>query len=123
MPLQRTWETVRIDLTTPGEWIEVKTKLGKDDERRRTALLLRGQRIRAGESLTEFDAAAMFDAAVFATIEVAAQAWSVRDPETNKVAELTPANIRALSDEDIAIISRKLEEMYTPPLSEDEAKN
>lgn len=123
MPLQRTWEVERVALSTPGEWIEIKRTLGKDDERQRSAILLRGQMVRSAESLTEFDAGAMIEAAPFATLLVAAKAWNVIDPETGRKAPLTEANLRALSNEDLALVNARMDELYAPPLTEDEAKN
>ena len=125
MPLQRTSDTdvERIQLTDPDEWIEVKRKLGKDDERRRTSILLRGQTVKAGESITEFDAGAVLAEAPFATLFVVAKKWNVRDPETTKVAPLTEANMRALSDEDMALINAAFERLYAEPLSEEALKN
>lgn len=121
MPLQRTWETVRIDLTTPGEWIEVKTKLGKDDERRRTALLLRGQPIVDGK-VQGTDAGALLAEAPFATLIVVAKNWNVIDPETGRKAQLTEANLRALSDDDLELLNSRFEELYAEP-SEADLKN
>ena len=123
MPLQRTWEVERVALSTPGEWIEIKKKLGKDDERRRNGILLRGQTVRAGETITEFDAGPMVEEAPFATLLVAAKAWNIIDPETGRKAPLTEANMRALSDEDLALVNTRMDELYAPPLTEDEAKN
>ena len=53
MPLRKTSDAdlVRIDLTTPGEWVEVKRRLGVDDERNVVRRMLRGQRIAPGPSV------------------------------------------------------------------------
>lgn len=111
----------RIELSSPGEWIEVKRKMGKDDERRRSAIMLRGQPVVDGE--IQFDAGVLMEAAPFATLFVVAKKWNVVDPETGRVASLNEANMRALSDEDMAIIKAKFEELYAEPLTEDQAKN
>lgn len=116
-------DLVRIDLTD-GDWIEVKRSLGKDDERRRTAILLRGQKrspTAAGEM--ELDVGALYDAAPFATLEVALKAWSLKNPVTNKVAAITPETIRAISDEDMEIINAEMEKRYGEPLTEEQEKN
>lgn len=125
MPLQRTSDTdvERIPLTDPDEWIEVKRKLGKDDERRRTSMLLRGQMVRAGESITVFDAGASLAFAPFATLFTVAKKWNVKDPETGRVAALTEGNMQALSDEDMALINAAFERLYAEPLSEEALKN
>lgn len=125
MPLLKTSNTdlVRVELSTPGEWVEVKRKLGKDDERRRSMLILAGQRVTAGQPLTEYDLGPLLQAVAFATMEVAIKQWSIVDAETGKPADLTAANLRALSDEDVALISAAFGEMYAPPRSDDETKN
>ncbi len=123
--LQRTSDTELEEIAiTDGDTVWVKRRLGKDDERRRTSLMLRGQMVERGrERLTEFDAGALYDAAVFATFEVAIKKWTVKDPETNRVAEITAANIRALSDEDVKILGDALDALYPKPMTEDQAKN
>ncbi len=125
MPLLKTSNTdlARIELSTPGEWVEVKRKLGKDDERRRSMLILAGQRVTAGQALTEYDLGPLLQAVAFATMEVAIKAWSIVDALTGQLAELTPANLRALCDEDVAIIAEQFGELYTPQRSDDEVKN
>lgn len=126
MPLQRTWEVVRIELSTPGEWIEVKAKMGKDDERRRSSLMLRGQVLDPAElaaGIQRFDAGAMVAEAPFATLITVAKDWNLVDPETGRKAPLTEANLRAISDEDLAILTAKFEELYPPELTEKQAKN
>lgn len=122
MPLARTWEVERIALSSPGEWIEVKAKMGKDDERRRTSLLLRGQPIVDGRVVAN-DAGALLAEAPFATLIAVARNWNVIDPETGRKAQLTEANLRALSDEDMEIINARFEELYEPALPEEQAKN
>lgn len=125
MPLLRTSnnDVERVALTDPDEWVEVKRKLGKDDERRITQMILRGQMVKVGESLDTFDAGAAVDSAVFATMEVAIQKWSIIDPVTKRVAQLSSQNLRALSDEDVALISTALESLYAPEISDDDRKN
>lgn len=125
MPLQKTSNTdlVRIDLSTPGEWVDAKRKLGKDDERRRSMLILAGQRVEPGQVLTEYDLGPLLQAVTFATMEVAIRRWSITDEATGQPAALTAANLRALSDADLDLISAKFGEMYAPPRSDDETKN
>lgn len=116
-------DVVRIELSTPGEWVDVKRRMGVDDERRRNALMLRGQPLKPGGQLTELDAGALVAEAPFATLVVVARAWNVTDPETGKRAALTEENLRALSDEDLAIVQAKFEELYAPALTEEQGKN
>lgn len=123
--LQITSDTdlVRIDLTD-GDWIEVKRALGKDDERRRTRLMLSGQKtaLVPGAEI-ELDMGALYDSAAFATLEVVLKRWSLKDPVTNKVAPINRDTIRAIGDEDMTIIESELERLYGEPLTEEEAKN
>lgn len=124
--LQRTSDSdlVRVELTG-GDWARVKRRLGRDDERRRVRLTLRGQEVDAQSRtvLRVLDAGALYDEAVFATIEVALKEWSLIDPVTGEVAEITSASIRAMADEDVAVLSAALDELYESPLTEDQAKN
>lgn len=116
-------DLVRIDLTD-GDWIEVKRALGKDDERRRTSIMLRGQKSTLeGAGDMEVDFGALFDTAPFATLEVALKHWSLKDPTTNRVAPITRTTIRAIGDEDMEIIAAELEKLYGEPLTEEQEKN
>lgn len=118
MPLQKTSndDLVRVHLPAPGEWVDVKARLGRDDERARIARMLQGQKVRAGEAITEFDFGALYDFAVFATMEVAIKRWSFKDP-------LTPSNLRALDDDSVNAITAWFEEHYEQPRTEAAAKN
>ena len=124
--LQRTSDSdlVKVDLTD-GDWAMVKRRLGKDDERRRVRLTLRGQKVDPATRavLGELDAGALYDEAVFATIEVALKEWSLVDPLTGEVAEITSESIRAMADEDLRLLGVALNDLYAPALTEDQAKN
>lgn len=125
MPLGKTSNSdlVRIALTDPNEWVEVKQKIGVADERAIQAISLRGQRIAVGEAVTEVSLAALFESAPFATMEVAIKRWSITDPTTGREAALTVENIHSLSDADVAIISARLAELYPAPRGEEEKKD
>ena len=118
MPWLKTSDSdlVTISLPSEGEWVKVKAKLGRDDERSVTRLLLTGQRVEAGKTLETFDLGAIFEQAVFATFEVAIKAWSSALP-------ITPANIRSLDDESVQSIRAALEALYEKPRTDDESKN
>lgn len=114
-------DLVRIEVTD-GDWVEVKRALGRDDERRVVQLLLNGAKLDMTlEVRTQLGD--MQDGIVFATLEVALKRWSLRDPETNRVADINRRTIRALDDADLAIIREKLDELYPGPRSDDERKN
>lgn len=125
MPLLKTsnTEVERIELSTPGEWVEVKRRMGKDDERREMSNRMRGQTIAPGSEITELDLGALNENAPFARLEAVLRNWNLIDPDTGRVAQVTAANIRALSDEDMGIISARMTELYAPPLSDDDRKN
>lgn len=120
--LQRTSDAdlERVELTD-GDWVEVKRKLGKDDERERQRRMLRGVGLKGGK-LDAADASVAFEA-VFCTFEVALKAWSLTDGDTGEVAPITPAAIRAMDDEDVKILALALNDLYEPPLTGAEAKN
>ena len=114
-------DLVRIEVTD-GDWVEVKRALGRDDERRVVQVLLNGAKLDMTlEVRTQLGD--MQDGIVFATLEVALKRWSLRDPETNRVADINRRTIRALDDADLAIIREKLDELYPGPRSDDERKN
>lgn len=117
MPLLKTSDRdlVRIDLPTPGEWVEVKARLGRDDEREIQRRMLRGQNVKPGEVPEAFDLGLILDAATFCTLEVAIKAWSFSEP-------VTAENLRALDDASIDAINRRLNELY-PEQRTEAAKN
>jgi len=114
-------DLVRIDVTD-GDWVEVKRALGRDDERRIIQLVLNGAQLDSGDELRRM-VGDMQDGIVFATLEVALKRWSLRDPETNRIAPITRRTIRALADEDLGIIRERLDELYPGPRSDDDRKN
>lgn len=119
MPLQKTSNSdlVRIDLPAPGEWVEVKRVLGRDDERAISARLLRGQMVtRPGEPMEAFDAGVLYENAIFSTFAVAIKRWSFDEP-------VTLENIRALDDASVQAISDWMKVHYRGPRAEDDAKN
>lgn len=111
----------RIDVTD-GDWVEVKRALGRDDERRIIQLLLNGAQVDRSLDVRA-QLGDMQDGIVFATLEVALKKWSLRDPETNRVADINRRTIRALSDEDLGIIRDRLGELYPGPRLDDDRKN
>lgn len=120
MPLIRaSRETVRIDLPSPGEWVEVKRTLGRND--RLTVSRRAGEAMRiiidaSGARRAEIDAVLAQELADYAVLEVAIVRWSFPDP-------LTPENIRCLDDESLAVIKARLDELYPAERTETERKN
>lgn len=125
MPLLRTSNTdlERIYLSDPTEWIDVKRKQGKDDERAIQRLINNARTLDAAGNVTGWETGTLIELASFATLEVVAKKWNVIDPETGRVAPLTGQALRALSDEDLAIVQARLEELYGEPKTEAELKN
>lgn len=110
-------------ITLPaGEWVEVKRRLGKDDEREIVKRTLRGQRIAPGQSLSTFDVGAVVDGAGFALLEVVIKRWHICDQDGEPL-ELTDENLRALDDETVNAIKASLDELYPSPRSDDDRKN
>jgi hypothetical protein len=94
MPLLTTVELIRIELPTPGEWVDVKAQLSKGEQKKIEAAAL-GLNIRlhggmsaqsdVDLSITE----TVVDALAFRGLELGIVAWSFPEPPT-------PANIRLL---------------------------
>lgn len=119
MPLQRTRDDdlVRIQLPEPGEWVDVKRVLGRDDERAITAAMLRGQQVSmTGQMPATFDAGALFEHAIFATFAVAIKRWSFAEP-------VTLENLKALDDASVEVIKEWMGANYKGARSEADAKN
>lgn len=120
MPLDHGDKTlVRIDLPEPGEWVEVKRKLGRDDERMSMQIMFTGQKKKLADgtpTFDELDVGPFLGVAEFAVMSVAIQKWSFPEP-------ITLANCQALDDASVECIKAKLEELYPAPRGESEAKN
>jgi hypothetical protein len=126
VPLRkRSNETVRIDLSTPGEWVDVRRALGIDQERAIQRALLNkaravGQvgddgRFAIGQTY-ELPMGEMVDLSTFSTLEHAIVAWSFDEP-------VQPATIRLLDEPDVEIITKALNELYKPAPAAEERKN
>ena len=120
MPLDYGDKTLlRIDLPAPGEWVDVKSKLGRADERMSMQILFTGQKKKIADgtpTFDELDVGPFLGVADFAVMAVAIQRWSFPAP-------ITLANCQALDDASVECIKAKLEEMYPAPRGESEAKN
>ncbi len=104
MPLV-TVETVRVDLSTPGEWVDVKRALSKGDATHIEGAAFKLRASMVGGGSPEVDAALDYEASVFAGLEVGIVAWSFPEP-------VTPENIRRLSVEDYDLISARVNELW-----------
>ena len=114
MPLILKPETVRVPLSCPGEWVEIKSRLSKGDA---TKISAASFKLRAAirDNAESYDVGLDYEASVFAGLEVGVVAWSFPEP-------LTPENLRGLSEEDYEIISRRANELWERR-SDDESKN
>lgn len=112
MPLLLKPETVRVDLPTPGEWVDVKRRLSKGDQTRiaGAAFKLRAGVSRAGAA--DVDAAIDYEATVFTGLDVGIVSWSFSEP-------VTPQNIRALDQESYDVIAAACNELWEPRKEED----
>lgn len=116
MPLLRTLDTdlETIPLPTDGEWVKVKRKMGRDDERAVTRLLLAGKPATAETRIT-IDAAQLSDA-VFCTMQVVLKEWSFAEA-------INADNIRALDDASVECIAGRIGELYESPRTEEATGN
>lgn len=107
MPLITTHETVRIELPTPGEWVDVKRVLTRGDEVEVQRRLVAGTRVRPDDPKADLvlDAGDAIERAQFALMEVAIVAWSFEEP-------VTPENIRLLDAASARFIEARLNELY-----------
>ena len=115
MPLIQGNEVTRLDLPTPGEWVEVKTRVSKGD------LVAVMRTIFAGVTLDEkgralLDAGEAVERATFATLERVIVRWSFDVPPTAE-------NLRALDIDSFDAIKDALEELYPQERTEEERKN
>ena len=110
MPLLLNVPTERVELTTPGEWVDVKTRLSKGEQAR-----IQGSAFRVMGSTGEPSFELNYESTVFAGLEVGIVGWSFAEP-------VTPANIRALAPEDYDLITARINELWEPR-TEEESRN
>lgn len=114
MPLIRDDETVRIDLPTSGEWVEVKARISRGDRVRIQQATIGHARMRPGDPTPELAVGEMLEAAEFATLETVIRSWCFPEP-------VNAENIRRLDDESMDALKARLNELYER--SEDEKKD
>lgn len=118
MPLTSRDDVVRIELSTPGEWVDVKRRLSKGEQTRIQAsgvdlkMALNGDVVGVHGDLP---ADQVLDTVTFRGLEIGIVAWCFD-------VELTPENIRLLDPDDYDIIKERLDELWRPR-SDDEKGN
>lgn len=125
MPLLINQASVRIPLSTPGEWVEAKPRLTKDDEATIQAAAIQFQQtnitaeqVKAGGNELSIGFVMDYKATVWIGLEVGLTGWSFA-PEV----PLTPETLRAgLAPEDYDIISTAVNELWRARTA-DERKN
>jgi hypothetical protein len=134
MPLTSREEPVRIQLPAEGEWVDVKPRLSKADERAVFKRLLGDTEISplraiefdgkpeaevAAELLGEvrMNAAELIEEMTWAGLEQALVAWSFYEGKPQ------PADIRDLDQESFDVIVARLNELYPGARSDDDRKN
>ena len=130
MPLTSREEPVRIDLPTPGEWVDVKPRLSKSDMGAVQRRMLGAARIRTDQldglsSLSPGDllgddglpAAELIEALTWDTLEIAIVGWSFYEGKPK------PEDIHDLDEASYDAIVAALNELYPSPRKDDEAKN
>lgn len=134
MPLRGKGEAnrTRVELSTPGEWVDIKTRLSRGDQLELQSRLMAGIKLRneveAMKGLPDLDTLGSAEAAArlvdlsgidlnkaiadieFAKFEVGVIDWSFAHGA--EPVELTAENIRELDEVDVEIISAKMAEMY-----------
>ena len=110
MPLVNNAEPVRVELTTPGEWVDLKRRQSKGDQVRVQAAGLRMQMSQNGDITgvnIEATAEEVMESVTFLALEIGIVAWSF--PEA-----LTRENIRLLDPDDYALIVKAADELWSP---------
>lgn len=112
MPLVDKTDVVRVDLSTPGDWVDLRRRLSKAEQLRISARVIAVGTLDgaspdiAEEKLMEVN---------FIGLEIGVVAWSF--PE-----DLTPANLRELDLDDYNILAEKTAELWKLR-TDDERKN
>lgn len=112
MPLLLNVALERVELTTPGEWVDLKSRLSKGDQTRIQSAAFKVQAAMAAGRAGDMDVAIDYEASVFAGLEVGIVAWSFGEP-------VTPANIRALSAEDYDLVTERANGLWAPRRDDD----
>lgn len=123
MPLVTNDEVTRIPLTSPGEWAEVKTRLSKGDRTRLQAAGTnrlraqigseRGAELAGDITLDE----ELLDAVTFRGLEIGILRLCIasHQGEEPQIFGPVPADVfRALSEEDYAVITERVNELWQP---------
>ncbi len=119
---------VRIELSTPGEWVDVKNRLSSGDE---AYIEAAGFQLNTSMNMSmskeemqgqDLDLKVDYAATKFAGLEVGIIAWSFTE-EDGSPTPITPANIRDLEPEDYDILANKVNEIWQKPRTDDVRKN
>jgi hypothetical protein len=105
--------TEPLQLSTFGEWVQLKRRLSRGDEIAVQGVAMRFMRMRGKLSeisadnldTEDVDIAATVEATEFIMLERAIVAWSYDEP-------VTPESIRDLDPADVVIIKTKCDELY-----------
>lgn len=104
MPLVRDDDLVRVELSTPGEWVEVRRQLSAGELRRLAGVATAARPLVDG-NVTIQEAAGLMDSLGFAGLEIGIRRWSFE-------AEVTPENIRRLSQDDYELVSERCDDLW-----------
>jgi len=119
MPLTRQLPPVRIELSTPGEWVDVKARLSQGDvaaiQNAAFRFRARVQQVGAQGANPDVDVDIDVEATTFIGLERGIVAWSFAEP-------VTPDNIRDLDTADYEILTERTNALWQPR-SDDERKN
>lgn len=111
MPLRKWAGTAaRVELTTSGEWVEIKDRLGLDDERAIQQRIMDGAAGLDEKGNMLFRPGTSQDLSTFAVLERAIVRWSFKE-------RITPESLRCLEDADVELIGKAIDKQYPKPLS------
>lgn len=98
--------TVKLDLPTSGEWVELKSVLSRGDEEKRKARLASAATVGPdGKVGAVIDSGVIYEVAVSYTMELAIVSWSFEVPvSADAIGHLDDASFDAIKD--------KCEELY-----------
>lgn len=116
MPLIDPNDTIRIDLPTPGEWVEVRRQLDKGSEvEMRKSMFAEPPVFDAKQGIRLDDLRVDWEAFELKILELAIVRWSFPEP-------VTPETIRRLDIDSANYLYKRLNELYAPR-SPEERKN
>lgn len=111
MPLTRSDDVLKVELSTPGEWAELRRRISAGEERRIAAAAVASQRLLDGTAAVADMEQIMLHLA-FVGLEIGVVRWSFEEP-------VTPENLRRLDPTDFDVLSERCNELWKPREAEE----